>query len=294
MKPSSELPSDHEIRIRLRILVITHLVLCAAPVLQLVSFAFDPFSLTSVTGCFPAGSLMLVGFWAAMTPGIAPSKVAALVAMVFYCAYWTDLPVAVMHAKASGESVWGHLVRSMPGVIAMNIALLAAVIGGFLISRRWIRLVHLQKVGELPPPRGMRYSVGNLLVLMGLTAIAITLIKSARTPLGEAPNVTRLGTAFVVIAAAFFLNTLMAARAALAVARSRWQALAILVVAAGLGLAISLAAGHDHFGPRMILGAVFITVGLTGYVYLSLLVVRSCGYRLVPASSGTARVGGAQ
>ena len=136
----------------------------------------------------------------------------------------------------------------------------------------------------------LRFSVLNLLVVTSLVAVVLMLVQSSRGDVSASSvsgptwqSVATYALGFVI----FSTNTLCAAQAALGKGSVPRNVLLVLLVAMFSGLALSLAAHQDQMGWLFVAGGTSIVVIPTLIVVASLLVVRSCGFRLVPKLSIT-------
>jgi hypothetical protein len=81
----------------------------------------------------------------------------------------------------------------------------------------------------------------------------------------------------------FFINTASAAFSALRPGKVKWNVGMVVLVSALLGVAIAIAMRQDEYW-WLFVGSMFIAIIPTVTVVASLLVVRSCGVRLIRRS----------
>jgi hypothetical protein len=98
----------------------------------------------------------------------------------------------------------------------------------------------------------------------------------------DVPNAWHNVDALMIIT--FLINSICAAFAALGTGQIRLRIVLVLTVASLLGIALSLAGRFDQndMFPWWMAPPMLMTVLSTAIVLGSLLVVRSCGYRLIP------------
>ncbi len=135
-----------------------------------------------------------------------------------------------------------------------------------------------------------QYSILHILIVMSFVAVVLTLVRNARG--ADALSVWhtwQVVCMFALMIITFFINTICAAFAALRAGQVRLRILLVLIVASLLGIAVSLGARHDSLAWWLVPSAMLVTVLPTAVIVGSLLVVRSCGYRLVPKDVAVTR-----
>jgi hypothetical protein len=202
----------------------------------------------------------------------------------------------VLWATSSGASPWGRLAglvagaAYLEGLIAVRVGrefmglsafTIAATTAALLVARALgVRLAHRDGpgLGDRAAGGGLRFSIRSLMVL---TAAVAVLTAGARA-LNDTPVRFFLLTA--VWAACFVAVGLVALRAALGDGRPDRRAVALVILSPALGAFFAVAAQAHHAGwVYIILVMLLHSAMLLG----SLLVVRSCGYRLARRSMPT-------
>jgi MFS family permease len=153
----------------------------------------------------------------------------------------------------------------------------------FILLGRRLKLVRLASPDALPRGERFQFTVLHVLVLMSLVAVLLTLLRTARNNSGAEDSSSVFGlTADVSLAAlTFFLNTACAAYAVLWPSNVRRNIGLVLLVSTLLGIVIAFATRNDESAWWLFVGSMFIGIVPAVVEIVSLLVVRSCGYRLV-------------
>lgn len=264
---------------RIRRLVATLLILCAAPVLTLLipnNVYYMP--LLWATSSLPLGALMTLSFWVGL--GKRPARVKLLWGMLgaIYVAAWTIAPSLIVYALSSDPDTLGSPQDYLLSV-APYLALVAVFGGMFTLIGRYWSLATVND-GDSKSPSRSQFSVLNLLLLTTVVAILMALIRQSRSSATSDSVFAMLVTAILAFAI-YFGNTACAAFAALAPTPIKRNCVLVLCISVLFGFAISLAAGHDRVGWWLVANGPLMSVMPTAVVLVSLLVVRSAGYRLV-------------
>jgi hypothetical protein len=171
----------------------------------------------------------------------------------------------------------------------LQIGLVVGLLGGaFLAVRCWAAHLQYQETWDDRPRPGRRqFSILHLLLITSVAALILGLARGSRDVSNQFdwPYMALMALCFVI----FFVNTLCAVWAALAVGPVHWRLTLVFSIALLLGLAILLPMyppqSHPNaprlpswLGPSQVLAMTLVPLGI---VVVSLLVVRSCGYRLV-------------
>ncbi|HET6883414.1 MAG TPA: hypothetical protein VFI31_24905 [Pirellulales bacterium] len=239
----------------------------------------DLVQLTQLALLYPSlGQMMLLGLWA----GLGGSRMSVrFIGTILGCTYLAIWPTIGPPWSAPGTwADWLRHYRQAFFFIGMVVGILAAV---FLIIRRWFCQLRLLPADNgQPPPGRVQYSIQNVMLAMTLVAVVLGLAGNA----GPSANSgwQALATAALILVT-FCIDALFAVWATLGVGRIRWRILLVFLVAALLGLVLSVKSGHHRevwwLMPTWILTWLLPMV----VVVASLLVIRSCGYRLVPKSA---------
>lgn len=276
--------STATIRSRLAWLVGAHLALAAAPLLSLL---FTPemhlMILMWATFAVPVGSLMALSFWVGMGRRRLVQRVFVGLAGSAYVALWLFVLEVVLKIGAPGQQLDSGIVRYLQ--LSIPYVVIVVLFGGMfmIMRRRWS--LEAQTAAHAPTPDGgLRFSVLNLLVISSSLAVVLTLIQASR---GESKTLMNVTTTWQTVSSnvlgfgIYFINTACAAHATLRPGNVRRNILLVLLVSTLLGVAISFATRQDLFGWTFVAGGALISVIPTAVVMITMLVVRSCGYRLV-------------
>jgi hypothetical protein len=271
---------------RIKLLLAALVVLCATPMIQpLIPFNVYWMPLFWAASAIPVGALLTVSFWVGM--GNSPLVLRLILGLVgaIYAALWGCTSIILVQRLNSPSGVTQNQPISWIAHVSQY-ALLVTVFGGtFMALRRWWRLELAANV-DSPSPSKAQFSILNILLLTAAVAVVMALIRVSRTT--PTANIgSGMLAATVLGFGTFFFNTACAAFAALSPTPTRRNCMLVLCVSALLGFAISLASGHERVWWWLIIGGAFISVVPTAVVLMSLLVVRSAGYRLIRKSSVT-------
>ena len=277
---------------RLRLLVGAHLFVGAAPLLSLLvplEVRFLP--LIWATASVSLAQLMLLAFWVGMGTSRGMVRVAGGLMGSAYVATWPAL-ISIL-SPHSQETPWREVVAWLLRAVGANCLMVLLFAGIFFLMRRWF--TELRRVPDPAGPRPaarFQFSILHLLVIASIVAIVLGLMRSAR-PAGmdaAAPRTSwEVVAAGVLMVVVFVVNAVCAVRAPLAVGPIGIRIFLVLLVAILLGAALGLVLHYDLLTWWQLLFDVLALAVPTVVVVVSLLVVRRCGYRLVP--KGTAPTG---
>lgn len=268
---------------RIRLLLGFHLILGIIPaatyVLPLSTWLLP---VMWVIAAFSVAQLMLLSFWV----GMASNSVAVrLIGGLCGTAYVTIWPIVAQllspHHVATGRSLMTEYFISF----CSYSSLVVLIAGSFMLIRRRGTMLYRpsRSESEVAPTR-VQYSIYNLLVITSICAIVLGLGRNARpdssspTVFSEWQWVAGMGLMLTV----FLLNSVCAAWATLSLGKIGLRITLVFVVAILLGVALSISMGHHEFGWELRVGGSLMMVFFTAVVIGSLLIVRTCGYRLVP------------
>ncbi|MEN6497759.1 MAG: hypothetical protein ABFD16_25960 [Thermoguttaceae bacterium] len=269
---------------RLRWLIAAHVVLGATSVLSVFlppDARFQPvlWALCSVL----LAQLMLLAFWAGMGGNRSVWRLLGALGGCAYVAVWPLLISVLLPYFAetsSGEWIYVYL----PALLLISVMVLLLT-GGCLVMRRWfVELRRLpQPIDTVRPPR-FRYSILHLLVITSVVAVVLGLIRGARQDDSLAAQWHSL-TLFALPIVVFLVNLVCATRAALDPGPIGRRVSLVFVVAILLGIALAFADRQDKIAWWLLPCSALVMTIPTAIVIASLLVVRSCGYRLIPKQS---------
>lgn len=232
-----------------------------------------------------AAQVMLLCFWIGM--GLARSHKFARIALAGVVYLTLELLAFTLATGGVSADAPGPFELALVLTITFAVNALLITLGSVLfviISARYVRLDWSRDPEKLPPV----HTQFSILHLMQLTSVAAMLIAVARWLSLDPGNVG----AFFAFIALYFLALMINAAAAV------WSALAVGPVllrigfsvgaAAFLGVMLALGSEGQLSGGSGLWGVLFL-VPPTIVVIASLLVVRSCGYRLVRVSAQRTR-----
>ena len=265
---------------RLKALIAVHLVIgvCPAATHSLsVYFRFRPFLCASVIHpviqSVTFAQLMLLSFWVAMGTSREGRRLVGMLLATLYIAMWLMVGNRL-------DRVPANMILDMFG---LELKMVVVFTGVFLGIRRWkADLRCFPDPAAFPRPTGLQFSLLHLLVIVSVVAIILALVRSIRTATGEEigwyPVLESLFWMF-----AYLINLLGAVWAVLSVGRPGLRILLVILIAAILAASGYFATWRGRLIDWWLLSALTVThVAATAIVVVSLLVVRSCGYRLVP------------
>jgi hypothetical protein len=282
------IPPEH-VRRRIRWLVAVHLCLAASPLLwPLIPLERFLPALWAVYAV-PIGGMLMLAFWVGLGTSRLAWRSAVGLAGSAYLALWPTAAAIVLGARQEPDMPLKWMEAYMTAAALYSIVV--AVFGGmFLLMRcRWT-LTRMELPTMPTQADRLRFSVLNLLVVTSLVAVVLMLVQSSRGDVSASSvsgptwqSVATYALGFVI----FSTNTLCAAQAALGKGSVPRNVLLVLLVAMFSGLALSLAAHQDQVGWLFVAGGTLIVVIPMLIVVVSLSVVRSCGFRLIPKPSLT-------
>ncbi len=256
---------------RLKWLLAVHLVLGMAPVFM-YAYRGDPwsFSVDRALANISWGQLVLLALWAAMARGKTSWRWFGSLAGLVYLALWPSVAWMMLIEQSSVASLIGNLQYAGERFLPL--------FGALLVIRRWFaELVYAPDV----EPTIERYQFSLWYLLIATTAMAVILGLS-RASAGSSNNPYWFAIIKTPLLVVYGATSLAAAWATLAPG-APWRRLAAVLLFSTIpsfALAYSEVLLLDRHGVRI---AAHTFACLTPYaiVVLSLLVVRSAGYRLV-------------
>lgn len=197
-------------------------------------------------------------------------------------AYVTIWPVLCQHMLPFYEL--SFMDKFLAG-FAYNAAFVLLFSGAFkVMQRKGIKLVPTSDVIRQVAPLHLQYSTLHLLVIISICSLVLGLVKASQTAEQMPGTFSTLAQAsgYVLMWVVFLINSICAAWAALS-PNSPWSRIAIAIsISALLGTAMAIPSGNDPLSWWSVMTTCLLTVVFTIVVTASLLVVRSCGYRLIP------------
>lgn len=266
---------------QLRALVAVHLVLTASQLVVL----YQMLQVTSIwmmpvfwgAHAVVIGQLMLLAFWAGLGTAGPVWRIAGTIVGTIYVAFWSSSP-HLISLWVLPNNFWGSWLLQF-GVQCGHNGLLVLILGGvFLIMRRWF--AHLECVTDVQVPAEtsrFQFSIQHLLVITTVTALFLASRRGKLEPL----DMRLMIVTTVLMLGVFIVNALYAVRVTLRKGPIGGRMFLVFVVAILLGVGLSLIGGLHHLSWWLAaLFALTMTIP-TLVIVLSLLVVRSCEYRLV-------------
>ncbi len=243
---------------RIHLLVLVQLLLGVLPLARML-VPLDVTTLPLLWALFviPLGQLMLVGLWLAMGRSALRPRFLAAVAACAYLAIWTSIP---------SDSYALMLIEYLAVTVGIAVACIP--------FRRWYELRLQAAIAWDGTSTRLQFSILGILLATSVAALVLGISKAART---QGSIVTQMGLMVVVLA----INTLVAAWASLSLGRVRWPLTLAFVIAILLGAVTAIGNGIQSAFWGLWVGMALVMVLPTAVVVASLMVVRSCGYRLV-------------
>lgn len=231
---------------------------------RLPRIALEFLPLVAAVGVLTAQAALL-GFWAAFSDAKPGARIVGLIAG----ACWLEALL-----RLAGE---GHV--GFHGLTATAVVVSA---GALWYVR--IRKARLDRVAGKPDPtggyrEGLRFSIRGLMLFTMAVALVVGGARSMRRVFDDGPPVLPL---IAIWAICFAACGLAAAWAALGLRRPFGRGLAVLLMAAVLGGLFGYGVGTDSDEWEVYCYFVIVMLLDALLVFLTLLVVRSAGYRLVP------------
>jgi hypothetical protein len=272
---------------RLLWLVVALMVVSAAPLLEpVLCLGIDETprsweqlmvsrTISSALTSVPIGLLLTLSFWVGMGRQSIFKRLLGGLVGTAYVSFWPELLSRIEWSKLPpGITVpWEeHVTR-----VLANVVIVALFGAAFMALRRW------WKLDRAPSTRAevagkMQFSLLAILLVMTGSAVLMAGVRASRDSVSE--NGEGWVTTVVVLVALCFANLVGAAFAALSPYAVRRYCLMALGTSALLGIAMAIATGEDENSWWYVDGSL---PGLVpaAIVILSLLAVRSAGYRLV-------------
>src|SRR5262249_5261444 len=154
--------------------------------------------------------------------------------------------------------------------------------GTFLLVGRRFELTRLERPDvDLAKSERLQFSMLQVMVVVSTVAVVLSLMRVTRAAFGHDPYNWESVAIYSFMFIAFLVNTACAAFAALGTGRVGRNVGWVLGVAVLLGVATAFAMHNETNDGWLFGSSMLIMIVPTVIVLVSLLVVRSCGYRLV-------------
>ncbi|HUY33813.1 MAG TPA: hypothetical protein VMV69_13775 [Pirellulales bacterium] len=271
---------------KLRRLVTLHLLLSVVPATG--SLVVPPemrfISLRWALASVFLGQLMLLSFWGGMGTSRGIRRLAGALLGCAYLAIWPTL--ASMFRPSTAETPPTHWIIEFLTVFGQECIVVVPLTGAFLAMRKWFSELRLVPDSEdSSAPARVQYSILSVLVVTAVIAVVLGLLRRARSGELIGNSDWRMAAANILGIVIYLIDTLCAAWAALGTGRVGPRVFLVCLVASLLGVVLSFAAQLDMLGWWLIPCLALDLLIAIAVVVVSLLVVRSCGYRLVPKTT---------
>ncbi len=269
---------------RIRWLVGTHLVLAAAPLLGLLlQFSMQTLPVLWALIALPFGAVMTLSVWAGLGRTRLLWRVAIGLAATLYISLWPFVYEAVSARDSADVAIYRNASEWIIGYMEAvgPFCVLLFLFGGIFMLVRLRYTLEILGPGSTPSPSGrVQFSMLHIMVAMSTIAIVLSLLRATRHARGEESTWDWLVmNAFMLVI--FFINTACAAFAALGSSTVKRNVCLVFFVSILLGIAVATAMHQDQTNWWLFTGSMTLAVIPTTVVLASLLVVRSCGFRLV-------------
>ncbi len=273
-------PNELGSRRRMRWLIAAHLVLAAAPVLQFM-FLGRELLIVGMLGLamLPFGSAMTLSVWTGLGRAAIGWRLLTSGIATAYLGMWYAVGNAILGSFWPGTTSFFDIYPTALVPFALAFCLFGSM---FLILGRFYEIVPSNSIPVVQASTSVRFSMLHVLVLMSVVAVILSLMRVVReakpTETASAASWTAEDTLGSVV---FLLNAGCAAYAALWPSNVKRNVALVLIVTVLLGVVMAFATRSDEsvwwqFVASMLIGIIPTVVQL-----VSLLVVRSCGYRLI-------------
>ena len=231
--------------------------------------------------------LMLLSFWVGMASNPRAARLLGSLCGTAYVTAWPFVAQLLLpQSVEDGPSLTTTYLIMFCSYYAMVILIAAAFT---LIRRRGTSLRRLTATDTEAAPARIQYSVSHLLMVTSISAIVLAFLRNAKADLSANEfSEWQFVAGICLMLIVFLVNSVSAAWAALSLGPIRLRVGLVFIVAVLLGIALSVSMGHLEVSWWLLLGGSSITVFFTAIIIGSLLIVRSCGYRLVPRTLATA------
>jgi len=277
---SSSLLADSK---RLRQLVAVHLVLGLTPVTGILFPLHEASFLPIIVALFsiPLGQIMLLSFWV----GMGTSKVVwRLLGGLLGSAYLAAPPILfsiLLPGSTETRTAERPSLSLYVAVLVTFFGLVLAFGGEFWLMRRWhSELCRIHDPGASARPRFQFSILLHPLALTTAAAIGVGVTRNALS--GTVSGMEEPLALLLFLLVVFFIDSLWAAGAALGTEPFDLRVFLVCIAAILLGVALAVAMRPEPSLWWLVFRCCVIATSVpTVIVIVSLLVVRSCGYRLI-------------
>jgi hypothetical protein len=230
------------------------------------------------------GSILTLAVWIGMGGGPMLRRLLVGFIAAAYVAIWLTL---FDYLPSNRSAPATELVSNYAGHVALLSTVLLIFGGMFgLIGRRFQLTRNSDATIDVRKSR-FQFSVLQVLVLMSVVAIILSLTRFVRETIETNADDTiwSLLALYSLALTIYFTNVACAAFAALSIGSVKRNVALALIVSVMLGAAIAFTIKNETVGWWLSIGSVVTVIIPMLVQLLSLLVVRSCGYRIVRRSS---------
>lgn len=268
---------------QLRWLVGAHVVLAAAPLLGLLlPFSMETLPILWALVSLPIGGLMTLSVWIGLGSTRLLWRVAIGLAAVFYVALF---PFICDWAQFRASSPKSEQIMAYLEAVGPMVIVLFLFGSTFMLIGHWFKLARPESQRQALRTGRFQFSMLQIMLAMSVVAIVLSLLRATRQADRSTNSTSESFVMDAFMFVIFFVNTACAAFAALRVGKAGWNVCLVLVVSVLLGVATSLAMRYETMGWWLFVNSMFIVIIPTAMVSASLVVVRSCGYRLIRRSA---------
>lgn len=269
---------------RIRFLIGAHLVLAAAPLLgRFVQFSMQTLPVFWALMSLSLGGLMTLSVWIGLGRSRLLWRIAIGLAASFYMSLWPFIQESVGMHDSAGMAIYKNASQWIMGylqVVAQFSIILFLFGGTFMLIGLRYNLTTVESASAPPRSGRLQFSMLRLMVVMSVVAVVMSLVRAARLTRGSESTWDWLmmnAIMFVI----FFVNTACAAFAASGPGNVKRNVALVALVSILLGIAVAVAWHQDETVWWLFAGSMSLAVIPSAMVVASLLIVRSCGYRLV-------------
>jgi hypothetical protein len=225
----------------------------------------------------PFGSLMTLSVWVGLGRARLLLRIVIGLAASFYLTIWPFVnEAASLHQSLS----WSERLLSYLEAVGPFAVLLFLFSGVFILLGLRLRLAHVEQEAMPVDRQGLRFSMWQIMVVMSIVALVLSLARATRESHADTDTTWDWFVLNAFVFVMFIVNTASAAFAALGPSNVKRNVAMVVIVSVALGITTALALRNEAM-PWAFIGTALIGIVPTLVVLASLLVVRSCGYRLI-------------
>ncbi len=267
-------------------LVAVHLVLAMVPLsISFVTIDMRTLPIVWALAAVTFAQIMLLAIWVGMVAaGNVLYKVLAATIAAAYLGIWQATAQVLMSTELSNAAAVSAYVHNTSIILVLTALLTLALFG----VRRLIGTIRFVKDDDFPKaePR-FHFSLLTLLAFSTVLALLLGLVRLSRMTEPAELEAERL-VDYLLAVVVYGLNTLATIWATLGPGHVKRRLCVVFFVAVLLGFSFAIGAGNSPTSEPwwLFLSFPVVVVLPTGIVALTLLYLRSLGYRLIPAHAG--------